>query len=192
MYLFPFSDFVLLHPFRFVTFFSISIFIFLSVYLDKYSELYEKSLSIVCILIIFLTVNQPLINPQLNSNYTKYFTDKELKFEKTISTPDELVNYLSVQEVDLILTPLTNTQSIFNDLEMKTGIPNYVNLLHIPLNINELNEWNERKTKLNSFYNQKCEVFDNYSNFLFIDYFNNNQCGELVKSFDGYYLYSRK
>ncbi len=192
MYLFPFSDFVLLHPFRFVTFFSISIFIFLSVYLDKYSELYEQSLSIVCILIIFLTVNQPLINPQVNSNYTKYFTDKDLKIEKTISTPDELVNYLSVQEVDLILTPLTNTQSIFNDLEMKTGIPNYVNLLHIPLNINELNEWNERKTKLNSFYNEKCEVFDDYSNFLFVDYVNNNQCGELVKSFDGYYLYSRK
>ena len=78
----------------------------------------------------FLTVNQPLVNPQVDSNYTKYFTDKDLKFAKTILTPDELVNFLSGQEIDLILTPLTNTQSIFNDLEMRTGIPNYVNLLH--------------------------------------------------------------
>ena len=192
MYLFPFSNFVLLHPFRFVTFFSISIFVFLSVHINKYLKTYDKSLSTICILIIFLTVNQPLVNPQVDSNYTKYFTDKDLKFAKTILTPDELVNFLSGQEIDLILTPLTNTQSIFNDLEMRTGIPNYVNLLHIPLNINELSEWNERKTKLNSFYNEKCEVFDNYSNFLFVDYVKNNQCGELIRSFDGYYLYSRK
>ena len=28
--------------------------------------------------------------------------------------------------------------------------------------------------------------------FLFVDYVKNNQCGELIRSFDGYYLYSPK
>lgn len=191
IFFFPFSDFVLLHPFRFVTFFAISIFLFVILKAKLINNNYKILINFIALLIISNNVIQSLNLYEDSKVYKNYFNEYN-NVEKTITSPPELEAYLSNKDVSLFLTPAFNTQSIFNDVEYVLNVPTYVSYFHIPLNINSLNTWEYRLKNLEEFYKGDCERFDELLPIHFIDYNRNNECGDLIKSFKGYYLYIRR
>ncbi len=181
VWLFPISKFVIAYPFRVTT--SILFFTYLYFCLIKkelrikYQEFFEK---IGIVFLILLTVNLSYTNYQ-SQNISN--NNNLLLESKIISISPEII-FLPNYDLD-------SKNSYLNSLEINTNIPIYATYKFNTFFIKDIKDWKERLNNLQNFYFENCDIFEDFEDYLFIDYKSQNICGNLIGEYGEYFLYEK-
>jgi len=197
---FPFSDFVILNPYKLSIFISIFFLIYL---LDLTSKLIEKMninlnnftklIFYVLSIIFFITL------PFNSKTYfdvkdDRIFIDSLKKDAKIYSNEiprNEVLTFLNNENPDLLIFKDVNSE-FFLLLEAYTKIPTYVAYKFVPTNKNDLDEYLTRLDKKNRFINGDCASLSKFNEILYISQNKNNEvftCGVEVFKNKTYTIY---
>ena len=181
-YFFPFSRYILLHPFRtfsVFTFFS-TIFLIQSgiTIFNKYDfELKPKVYLIILWIVIFPT----------------YFLDDSKYYYSNLSEYQaaESKYYIKNKNPEvLIINPYAYT-AFWSGFESDYQIPTYLIRKYTPNNLSKMDIYLERLDELVRFYDGDCDALNHLPDFLYVDKVENNPCGELVYSEYNFYIYEK-
>ena len=86
---------------------------------------------------------------------------------------------------------LGSKNSYLNSLEIKTNIPIYATYKFNTFFVKDTKDWKERLDKLENFYFENCEIFEDFENYVFIDYKPKNICGNLIGKYGDYFLFEK-
>lgn len=179
VFLYPFSQFTMLFPFRIGSVFLIFIYLFFSKFV---SNLHNNSINIGVIFIITILLSQLFVYRQ-----NDYYFD-ELKYNKNT----ELVDFIIDAQPSLLILPLYESSSMrssLNFLELETSIPTYVTWKFNAYNIRDISVWRDRLISVEKFYDENCNEFIEYGEVYFIDYNQESKCGEIVFKSDNIYVF---
>ncbi len=179
IYLFPFSSFVVTHPWRIISLFMVLLVTYLVKQFNKTNLFIPK----VFFLSIFLYFNFFNIEQAASNFYHP---------ENKAETSDKIINKLNELQPELLIIPAykqEHMQSPFLDIELKTSIPTYATYKFTPVKISSYNVWEERIQKISNFYEGNCNEFDQSLNAFFLDLNETNPCGTVVFKDRKVYLY---
>lgn len=181
VWFFPISKFVIAYPFRITTsivFLTYLYFCLIKKELKiKYQEFFEKT---GILFLILLTINLSYTNYQ-SQNFSNY---------NYISLENTLIK-MSPEIVFLPNYDLGSKNSYLNSLEIKTNIPIYATYKFNTFFVKDTKDWKERLDKLENFYFENCEIFEDFENYVFIDYKSKNICGNLIGKYGEYFLFEK-
>ena len=197
---FPFSDFVILNPYKLSIYISIFFLIYL---LDLTSKLIEKlnvNLNNFFKLTFYVLSIMFFINLPFNSE--TYFDIKDdriyidsLKKDAKIYSNEvarnEILTFLNNENSDLLIFKDVNSE-FFLLLEAYTKIPTYVSYKFVPTNKIHFNEYLTRLDKKNDFINGDCTSLSKFNKILYISQNKNKEvfdCGVEVFKNKTYTLY---
>lgn len=179
VFIFPFSQFTLLFPFRIGSIFLIFLYLYICLCIQDYE--YKFTNIGITFLITFL-----LLQSFSNIQNDYYFDELELKNDPKLNI------FLDNSNIELLILPLYESSSIkstLNFIEYETGIPTYVSWKFNAHNIRDISIWRDRIEKVSNFYNKNCKEFKNYGEVFFIDYKKTSPCGELVYELREIYVF---
>ena len=172
VFVFPFSQFTLLFPFRIGSIFLIFFYLFACSYISNVNKPILNFVSLVISIFVFL---QGFTNVQ--NDY--YFDELNTKVDP------EILNFVIKNEIYILLLPLYDSgsmKSMLNFIEYETKVPTYATWKFNAYNIRDISIWRERIDKLSNFYDGDCTEFANFSNVYFVGYDKDSNCGSLVFS----------
>ena len=172
VFIFPFSQFTMLFPFRIGSIFLIFFYLFICSYISNVNIPILNFVSIVISLFVFL---QGFTNVQ--NDY--YFDELNTKIDS------EILDFVSENEIDILLLPLYDSgsmKSTLNFIEYETQVPTYATWKFNAYNIRDISIWRERIDKLRNFYGGDCTEFANFSNIFFVEIDKDSDCGSLIFS----------
>ncbi len=179
VYLFPFSRYVLLHPFRTFSFFTF----FSTIYLvAAFTTLFIKYINFnnfSLVLIMWFTF------------FFSYFLDDSKYYYSNLNQYQASeTRYLINQKIPpvLIINPYAYT-AFWSGFEPDYQIPTYLIRKFTPNNLSKMDIYLERLEELVDFYDGDCKSLDHLSDFIFIDNKGENNCGELIYTENNFYTY---
>ena len=179
-YFFPLSKFVLLHPYRIVSLFTLfSIFYLMNLLID--TKMYTRLLSykLLIPLIILFSINL-FIKDDL-----KYYYSNLSEYSGVHAK-----NYVIKQQPKVFITPTTTYGSYWAGFEYQTKIPTYAIEKFTPNNLNGMALYLKRIEEIDNFYSGECKSLSKLGEFLFVDKDRNNLCGSLVYKEENFNIYS--
>ena len=183
IYLNPYGNFVLLYPFKFLIYLKITGLIIVLISFQNYSKNLKFLNLIFIIIVCYFQINR--IDQNINNHYS---------YSQIGRTPEKIIEFFENTETDVVILPLydaPSSQSELTDFEFRTKIPVFHHYKNIP-GPNFVDEWKNRNSQLVRFYDGECSVFQGFGTFYFIDYAENNECGNLVTNFDEFFIYESK
>ena len=179
IYLFPFSTFVTVHPWRIISLFFVLLITHVLLLANKTNSLLIKSFFIAIFLYYnFFTIERAAAN--------FYYP------ENNAQTSPSIINKIINLEPELLIIPAykqEHMKSPFLDIELKTSIPTYATYKFTPVKISSYNRWESRIQKIANFYDGNCNEFKENENVYFIDIKENNPCGNIVHQDQDVYIY---
>ncbi|MDA8922816.1 hypothetical protein N9I52_02080 [Acidimicrobiia bacterium] len=196
LYFFPISLFSTLFPLKissFVIFFSLISFLKIFEEYINQSRINIKVVYIVVIAYLIVPLNLEFLNPiksiTENGNYQlniSYDGDRK-----------ELINAIKQLEKDaVVLVPYRSSEDgFFQEVEIATGMQTYVNNKFVPHNLNSIQDWYEKLTYLENFYEGDCKNFVGIDGFYYItnnEFDDLSKCGDRIFKNKQYALYRSK
>jgi len=198
--LFPFSDFVILNPYKLSIYISIFFLIYL---LDLVDKLIGKlrfnlnnffKLSFYFLSIVFF-ISLPFdSHTHFEIKDHRIYLDS-IKKDAKIYTNEidrrDVISFLKSEGSDVLIFKDVNSE-FFLLLEAYTNLPTYVSYKFVPTNKIYLNEYITRLGEKNSFINGDCTVLDEFNKILYISQNKNDEvftCGIKVFNNDMYTIY---
>ena len=187
IYLFPFSDFVLLVLFKISIYYTMFVIIFVLNFLDIiFKSLVmsvDKQSFIIYSLIIFTIFSFTRLSFQTSTNFL--IKEDKLIFNSLGSgskDQHDLLNYLEYSKPSVLIYP----GPVWNDnfillLEAYSQVPNYVTWKFVPNQSKVLiGEWIERNENKSKFYKGDCDVFSDIPNLNFLIFNNQNYDASVI------------
>lgn len=213
VFYFPYSDFVILHPFKissyFIVFSLLYIINFLNNYLNFLVYKFESLQSVLFLfLVLFIFVNSPFSlnkNFDIRENKLELIADKKqtvYNFEDIESIVIEkenleLLEKLKIYKPDVILFPedISKNHNFLYLIEAYSGIPTYVSFKNSPIISNDFQEWEKRILNKEAFYSGACNSIENVKNIIYLvsnKNQNDHKCGEIIFKNELYSVYEYK
>lgn len=171
VFFFPYSNFVILHPFKITTYFVVfSLLYFMSLItnflnlvksnLNRFENLFYFGLCFYLLFTVTFTIDQnfKLNNDKLSFNPS--FSDVTVDIDNL-----ELLKFLNNSPSEVLLIP--NKAIYYKDflwsLELYSDIPTYVNFKHSPVFKDDFLIWEDRLLKKEEFFSGNCNVINGVS-----------------------------
>ena len=204
VYFFPYSNFVILHPFKITSYFVIFVLLFCFKFLTNFiidKDIEFKKFTIV--MFVFLSIH--------TFANTSFYLSKnfEIKESNLIFIPTyndivldsdnlELINFLKTRNSDVLLIPdkINKNHDFLMLIEAYSGLPTYALFKFSPINEEYFTVWHNRILKKELFFEGFCDSIEEVNQILYLTYNSNqnqNNCGELIFKNNNYsvFLYSR-
>ena len=180
-YLFPINKFILLHPFRIVSLFTLFSFIFIInlIITNLLNSSVLKSKFLVPLFVLIAVTNL------FTKDDMKYYYSNLSEYSGV-----HAINFVRSQEPSIFITPTKSYKSFWAGFEYRTGIPTYVIEKFTPNNLDGMTLYLERLEAVENFYKGECESLSKLSDFYFVDKVNNNSCGSIVYEEKNFNIYT--
>ncbi len=181
-YFFPFSRYILLHPFRTFSLFTFFSTIFLIQSGISIFKKYKLKIKPRIYLIIFWIAVFPT-----------YFLDDSKYYYSNLSEYQAAESKYYIQNKNpevLIINPYAY-RAFWSGFESDYQIPTYLIRKYTPNNLSKMDIYLERLDELVRFYDGDCDALNHLPNFLYVDKVESNPCGELVYSEYNFFIYKK-
>lgn len=200
VYFFPYSNFVILHPFKITSYFVIFVLLFCfkflsNFFIDKDIEFKKFTIVIFVFLSIYTFTNTSFY---LSNNF-------EIKESNLIFIPTyndivldsdnlELINFLKTRNSDVLLISeeINKNHDFLMLLEAYSGLPTYALSKFSPINEEDFTVWRNRLLKKELFFEGICDSIKEVNQILYLSYNSNqnqNNCGELIFKNNNYSIF---
>ena len=204
VYFYPYSNFVILHPFKITSYFVIFVLLFCfkflsNFFIDKNIEFKKFTIVIFVFLSIHTFANTSFY---LSNNFE--IKQSNLKFIPTFddtaldSDNLELIKFLNTKNSDVLLIPdeINKNHDFLMLIEAYSGLPTYALFKFSHINEEDFAVWRNRLLKKELFFEGFCDSIEEVNQILYLTYNSNqnpNNCGELIFKNNNYsvFLYSR-
>jgi hypothetical protein len=200
VYFFPYSNFVILHPFKITSYFVVFVLLFCFKFLSNFfidKDIEFKKFTIV--IFVFLSIHT-------FTNTSFYLSNNfEIKESNLIFIPNyhdivldsdnlELINFLKTRNSDVLLIPeeINKNHDFLMLLEAYSGLPTYALSKFSPTNEEDFTVWRNRLLKKELFFEGICDSIKEVNQILYLSYNSNqnqNNCGELIFKNNNYSIF---
>ena len=181
-YFFPFSRYILLHPFRTFSLFTFFSTIFLVQSGTSILKKYKLELKPGVYLLIFWIV----VFPTYFLDDSKYYYSNLSEYQAA-----ESKYYINNKNPEVLVINPYAYGAFWSGFESDYQIPTYFIRKYTPNNLSKMDIYRERLDELVRFYDGDCDALNHLPEFLFLDKVDVNTCGELVYSQYNFYIYEK-